>query len=223
MLERPPDTAGRGKDTMNGPRIGHQTIAVLAAQADLSEAFLSTCGAQPPRYEIALPTGGEAGMLPVPTSVLAAGEFVADVQRADAILLLVRFTDRETMDEIRLALGRLPAGVIRNLNVLLCRNAGEAEYKMSCPKCGQRLLIRDALAFQRIACPNCKKGFTVPGQTDLLHEQLMISSMKTIRKVTLGDAASCQHALASITWQVHEVSDAAKSSTMRIDLPPGST
>lgn len=204
---------------MSGSRIGHQTIAVLASQSDLSAAFLTSCGAEAPRYEIQLPTGGEAGMLPVPTSVLATGGFADDVQRADAIVLLVRYTDRETLDEIRAALGRLPASAVRSLNILLCRNAGEAEYKMSCPKCGQRLLIKDALAFQRITCPSCKKGFTVPGQTDLLHDQLMVPSMKTIRKVTLGDSASCQHALASLIWQTHEVSDAAKSTTMRIDLP----
>jgi predicted RNA-binding Zn-ribbon protein involved in translation (DUF1610 family) len=207
---------------MTGTSIGRQTIAVLAAQADLSAAFLEGCGAQAPKFEITMASGEDVSFLPVPTSVVAAGEFLADVQRADAIVLLVRFADRNTMDEIRAALGRLPAGAVRNLNVLLCRNPGEAEYKMSCPKCGQRLLIKDALAFQRITCPNCKKGFAVPGQTDLLHEQLMVPSMKTIRKVTLGDAATSLHALASLTWQVREIDEAAKSSTMRIDLPPGS-
>lgn len=205
---------------MSGNSIGRQTIALVSAQPDLLASFLTTCGTAPDGGELQLPKLGDVVLRPYGTAGLAAGTVPVEIEKSDALVLLVRFVDGETLDQVRAALGRLPVASVRTLNVLLCRNAGESEFKMSCPKCGQKLMIRDALAFKRVACPNCKKGFTVPGQADLLHEQLMISSMRTIRKVTIGDAASCLQALGALTWQVHSLDEASKSSTMRIDLPP---
>ena len=208
---------------MAGHSIGRQTIALIAAQADVAAAFMAACRADPATGEVTLPATGEAVFKTVAASALAAGQGLEDVMTWDAGLLLVRFADHETLGEIRAALGRLPAGLVRSLNVVLCRNGGETEFKMSCPKCGQKLMIRDALAFKRVNCPNCQKAFTVPGQSDLLHEQLAIPALRSIRKANLADPASCAQALSGLVWQAHEISQDAKASTMRIDLTPGET
>lgn len=205
---------------MTGSSIGHQAVALIAAQPELLDAFLTGCGVSREGGDVTVAKVGDLDLSPVDAAQLADGVGAQDVAKADAIVLLVRFADSETLDRLRAALGRLPVASLRGLNVLLCRNAGEAEFKISCPKCGQKLMIRDALAFKRVTCPNCKKPFTVPGQSDLLHEELMIPAMRSIRKVNLGDTASCLQALATLTWQVHDVTTDAKARTMRIDLPP---
>lgn len=206
---------------MGGHSIGRQTIAVIAAQEDLAAAFLAACEAHPETGEAALPKTGDVVFRRLAAKELASGQGIEDAGRADAGVLLVRFADHETLSELRAAIARLPAGFARGLNVVLCRNGGETEFKMSCPKCTQKLMIRDALAFKRVNCPNCQKAFTVPGQADLLHDQLAIPAMRTIRKANLADAASCRQSLAGLTWQTHEISQDAKASTMRIDLPSG--
>jgi len=205
---------------MSGSSIGHQAVSLIAAQTDLLEAFLSACGLPAAGGELSVPPTGDLSLRAFDADALAEGRGVSDVAKGDAIVLLVRYADGETLDRIRAGLGRLPAPALRALNVFLCRNAGESEFKISCPKCGQKLMIRDALAFKRVTCPNCKKPFTVPGQSDLLHEELMIPAMRSIRKVNLGDGDSCRNALTTLTWQVREIEADAKSSTMRIDLLP---
>lgn len=206
---------------MAGHSIGRQTIALITAQPEIAATFMAACGADPATGEVTLPAIGEAVFRSIAAGALAAGQGLEEAPRWDAGLLLVRFADHETLGELRAAVGRLPAGLVRGLTVVLCRNGGEAEFKMSCPKCGQKLMIRDALAFKRVNCPNCQKAFTVPGQADLLHEQLAIPALRSVRKANLADSASCAQALTGLVWQAHEVSQDAKSTTMRIDLPTG--
>jgi hypothetical protein len=120
------------------------------------------------------------------------------LKKADAVALLVRFLDVISLDKIRAIYRRLPSERSSPLAVILFREEGEIDFKMSCPACGQKLWVRDTDVGKRGRCPNCKKAFKLPSQAGQLKSQLMLPDAVPALTVVRGKPASCRGALASL-------------------------
>ncbi len=96
------------------------------------------------------------------------------VSKADALMLLVKFLDVISVDKMRAIYRRLSDQSAKPVAVLILRDEGETDFKISCPICGQKLWIRDSDSNKRGRCPNCKKAFTLPEQGSHLKGQLAI-------------------------------------------------
>jgi len=120
------------------------------------------------------------------------------IKEADAVALLVRFLDVISLDKIRAIYRRLPSERSSPMSVILFREEGEIDFKMSCPACGQKLWVRDTDVGKRGRCPNCKKAFKLPSQAGHLKSQLMLPDAVPALTVVRGKAASCRGALASL-------------------------
>jgi predicted RNA-binding Zn-ribbon protein involved in translation (DUF1610 family) len=84
------------------------------------------------------------------------------------------------------------------MSVILFREEGEIDFKMSCPACGQKLWVRDTDIGKRGRCPNCKKAFKLPSQAGHLKSQLMLPDAVPALTVVRDKASSCRGALASL-------------------------
>jgi hypothetical protein len=120
------------------------------------------------------------------------------VRKADGMLLIARFLDVISLDKIKAIYRRLPSDKMIPLSVLLSREEGELDYKMSCPACGQKLWVRDSDIGKRGRCPTCKKPFKLPPQTDLVRSQLMLPDTVPVSQVSKNDQESCMMALLSL-------------------------
>ena len=120
------------------------------------------------------------------------------IRKADAVALLVRFLDVMSLDKIRAIYRRLPSERSAPMAVILFREEGEIDFKMSCPACGQKLWVRDTDVGKRGRCPNCKKAFKLPSQAGHLKSQLMLPDAVPALTVVRGKPASCRGALASL-------------------------
>lgn len=189
---------------------------VFSPQVDMAEQFLATlCGAGARYGKIRL-NGIADVMLEIPATMPIEG--VAErIKGADFAILILRFVDEETLSVARALLRSLPPSAQSTVHVVLVRLPGEQEFKMSCPKCGQKLLIKDALAFRRTQCPRCKYPFTIPGQADLIRQEFLIAPTHKISKAQLGDIESCAAAVANAYRQASARRPEEKSQTMRLD------
>jgi predicted RNA-binding Zn-ribbon protein involved in translation (DUF1610 family) len=120
------------------------------------------------------------------------------MKKSDAVALLVRFLDVISLDKIRAIYRRLPSERTVPMSVILFREDGEIDFKMSCPACGQKLWVRDSDVGKRGRCPNCKKAFKLPSQAGHLKSQLMLPDAVPAITVVRGKPASCRGALASL-------------------------
>lgn len=194
---------------------------VISAQDELLGPFVSAaCGNGGQGGKATLRGMADVCLQPLTNAQLqgeAAGEQLRD---SDFCLLLVRFLDFVMLESIRRMVRALPPAAANHLHVIICRNPGETDYKISCPKCGQKLMVRDASAFRRAKCPHCHDIFMVPGQSDLIRSELILPATRIVRSVTTGDQASCRSALEAIIGQFKEKTEVAKSTTMRLDVLP---
>lgn len=148
-----------------------------------------------------------------------AGGLEAALSRADAALVLVRFLDQVSMTRIKDAFRALQAETFLPKTIAAFREAKEAEFKISCTYCGQKLWVRDRDAGRRGNCPQCRKTFFVPTQKSYITSYLMLTDAVPVINVTHGDA-SCRNAIASLVERIVSMEEGTKSSTMRIELPP---
>ncbi|HMP75460.1 MAG TPA: hypothetical protein PKE12_04090 [Kiritimatiellia bacterium] len=146
-------------------------------------------------------------------------ERLADqIKSADFSIVLLHFMDEETLNKARAPMRLLTPQVQANIHESIARRPGEAEFKMSCPACGQKLMIKDALAFRRTQCPRCKHPFTIPGQADLVRAEFLVPSADKVSRALLGDVQSCADVLAKAFRQIQNRRPAEEmSTTMRLD------
>jgi phage FluMu protein Com len=189
---------------------------VFSPQVEVAEQFVATvCG--PGARSGKVNVNGIADvMLEVPLG-LPADAVAERIKSADFTILLLRFVDEETLDVARALVRSLPPSSQSAVHFVIARMPGEVEFKMSCPKCGQKLLVKDSLAFRRTQCPRCKHPFTIPGQADLVRREFLVPPIHKVSKATLGDAESCGVALANAYRQSSGRRSEEKSSTMRLD------
>ncbi|MFT5125449.1 MAG: putative Zn-ribbon and HTH transcriptional regulator [Kiritimatiellia bacterium] len=120
-------------------------------------------------------------------------EWIADISEADAVALAVHYLDVITLDQLRdvcTLLGDHQA----KLAVFLYRKAGEIDYKMSCPYCGQKLWVRDTDVNKRGRCPNCKKAFILPDQSEHVRAELDLHPGVLITRLEGGNDTSIRSA-----------------------------
>ena len=120
------------------------------------------------------------------------------IRKADALALIVRFMDVISFEKIKAIFRRIPKENSQPLAILLYREEGEIDFKMSCPACGQKLWVRDSDVGKRGRCPNCKKAFKLPSQAGHLKSRLMLPDAVPTITVVRGKPASCRGALASL-------------------------
>ncbi len=159
---------------------------------------------------------------PVSSADLASEGTQARLRDADLCLLLVRHVDLFSVERLRSVVRQLPPPAAARLHALICREQGQTDYKISCTKCGQKLLVPDTMAMRRARCPHCREFFTVPGQVDVVRSELLLPVSRLVRVATLGDRASCAKALEILGAQVVDRAEDLKSTTMRLDVLPES-
>ena len=143
----------------------------------------------------------------------------AVVEKADAVLLLIRFLDQLSMNRIKDVFQRIQHATFLPKTVVLVREPKESEFKISCTYCGQKLWVRDRDSGRRGICPQCRKTFLVPTQKSYITSFLMLTDAVPVQTVTSGDPA-CRNAVAALVERVFTMDESMKSSTMRIELPP---
>lgn len=151
------------------------------------------------------------------------------IKKADGILLLTRFLDVISLDKIKAIYRRIPAENSVPLAVLIVRENDESDFKMSCPVCGQKLWVRDNDAGKRGRCPNCKKAFTLPDQSNHLRAQLALPDSVPVTRVMGGNEASAVKAVEALLQQMGDGliersegmdEDVLKQSTIRVQINP---
>lgn len=195
---------------------GSLVAAILSPQPEIAHAFVETlCGSGVPKGQVQVSGIGKVVVEVPPIDPL---DVMAEhVKSADFSLMLVRFVDEITLDLAIAMLRALPVNVQSAVHIAIVREPGEGEFKMSCPQCGQKLMIKDALAFRRTQCPRCKHPFTIPGQADLVRRKFLISQEGTVSRVLAGDVESCMNALRVAHRQSGGRRAETKSTTMRLD------
>jgi hypothetical protein len=193
---------------------------VVSAQPELIEPFVTAVtGGYGSAGKVTLRGITDVCLEPMRHEDLSSESTRARARDQDFCILLARFLDSDTLERMRDVIRQLPHQSVQNLHVTICRNAGETEYKISCTKCNQRLLVRDAFAFRRVHCPRCSEMFMVRGEADLIRGELLLNATRMVRKVVLGDPVSCREALEGMIGQTKQRIDSSKNSTMRIELP----
>jgi hypothetical protein len=151
---------------------------------------------------------------------------------AAGLMLLVRFMDVISMDKVKAIYRSIPADREAPMVVVLFREEGESDFKMSCAACGQKLWVRDQDVGKRGRCPNCKRAFRLPAQDEHLKAQLLIPDAISVLMVDRGSAETCREAVKKLAEGFsgdlvasEEVFDpnVLKQQTMRIQVTTGDT
>ena len=157
----------------------------------------------------------------------SSADWSEQVGNADAFVLQVRFMDTLSVDRLKAICAHLPQNPPKPMGVFLLREEGEADFKMSCPACGQKLWVRDTDEGKRGRCPNCKKAFRLPSQAAHTRQELGLADTVAVTRVTRGNAASCRQALGSLkgspaggipATDTPADSEILMKSTVRIDI-----
>ena len=150
-------------------------------------------------------------------------------KKAGGMLVLSRFMDVISLDKLKAIYRRLPSERTVPVALVLLRDEGEADFKMSCPLCGQKLWVRDSDAGKRGRCPNCKKAFTLPDQVSHVRAQLALPDSVPVLRVTSGNAASVEQAVkkllepldGGLVERSEELDqNVLKQSTIRVQIHP---
>ena len=212
--------------TQSGESSDAISVLILCIYQDLAEPFLRTIGVD------------EDGCTSIENRAVSLDVLAGDprlnpgwdemVKNADSLATLVRFLDVISLDKIKAIYRRLPSDRTVPMTILLFREEGEIDFKMSCPFCGQKIWVRDTDVSKRGRCPNCKKAFQLPSQAGHLKSQLMLPDNVPIIRVVDGNAASCRGAIANLMAQFsgeivpsegeHFDPETLKRSTVRVHL-----
>jgi hypothetical protein len=145
------------------------------------------------------------------------------LKKADAAILLVRFLDTLSINQLREIYQSLPNETFLPRSLLIFRQKGEVEFKMSCSNCGQKLWVRDADAGRAGRCPHCKKTFVLPSQAANVRNLLELPSAVSVAYVSQGNMQSCTHAVTELIGKIWDRETALKSQTIRVQIPPEET
>jgi len=198
---------------------------VLSIYRELAEEFLNSFAAEPNvevdindfRVNFAI-VAGDPGQDPT---------FEEHLAKADAIVIVVRFLDVLSLEKIKNIYRHLPGQLATPVAIFMLREKGEADFKISCPSCGQKLWLRDTDVSKRGRCPNCTKPFIILSQGDHLKSQLILPDKVEVFKGTRNNPESFQTALLKLFGSLPagikpadlSVNDEAlKNATVRIQI-----
>jgi hypothetical protein len=117
-------------------------------------------------------------------------EEIPEQSSADILVALVRFVDVLSLKALDELLHAVQGSRELPTAVLIYRNEGETDFKMSCPYCGQKLWVRDADEDKRGRCPHCKKGFTLPNQKEHVRSVLRLKRAVPVHLISRNDTGS---------------------------------
>lgn len=143
------------------------------------------------------------------------------IKECDAAALLVTHIDAVSLESVKAAYRLLPLDGPFPSSILILREPGRMEFKMSCPACGQKLWVRDEDKGRNGRCPQCKKTFVLPAQTALLRSILMTPDSIPLITVTDGHVGKCQGPLAELAGRASRQAQARNSATTRVQLADG--
>lgn len=154
-------------------------------------------------------------------------DWSAPVKAAGAILLPVEHVDALSMEGVRSVYDALMTLTLTSpLAFFIIRQPGGREFKVSCMKCGQKIMLRDEYVGRGCTCPNCRKSFTIVSQKMALRQQLRLPMHTQVEQV---DGVNAEFTLGSIERLIERAApvpdlkasshqDALKHTTMRINL-----
>ena len=146
-------------------------IHVVSVNPLVSESFIQTaCG---------LPVASERGCCALPQMDVDLCSLTPDeVERADqasdGVVLLVEHLDVISMERLRRTMQAIAERVGVPLQVSIFRKSEQQDYKISCLKCGQKLLINDSAVGRRGTCPRCQNVAVLPSQREFAQAALGI-------------------------------------------------
>ena len=149
------------------------------------------------------------------------------LSEAAAVAIVVRFLDVLSLEKIKNIYRSLPDQLAIPVAIFMLREKGEADFKISCQACGQKLWVRDTDVGKRGRCPNCTKPFSILSQADHMKSQLILPEKVEIFKVTRGTPESFQDAFVKLLGNqtrgikpvVQNISrEALKNATVRIQI-----
>ncbi len=192
----------------------------MATEDGLATAFLAALAGQPTdRIEMQHP----AGQLLIEAVVPDAEQEEAIQSRlndAAGVILVTGHIDEAGLESLRRLRQRLPANRKLPQAHALHREQGRAEFKLSCPSCGQKLWVGDAQEGRPGRCPGCRQTFLIPSQARHLAASLQLDDDVPIRVQFRGDTATAValvHELAArLAARISEMESRQKNMTMRI-------
>ncbi|MBU4366971.1 MAG: hypothetical protein KKF10_07515, partial [Verrucomicrobia bacterium] len=125
-------------------------ILILSIYRELAEEFMSSFTAEP-KTEVAISDF-------LITFEIVAGDpsqdptFAEHMAKTDAIAIVVRFLDVLSLEKIKNIYRHLPDQISIPVAIFMLRDKGEADFKISCPSCGQKLWLRDTDIAKRGRC-----------------------------------------------------------------------
>ena len=166
---------------------------VLSIYRELAEEFLSAFTTEPQ-------TGVSIGDFLVNFEIVAGDPsqdptFAEHLARAGAIAIVVRFLDVLSLEKIKTIYRSLPDPLSIPVAIFMLRDKGEADFKISCHSCGQKIWLRDTDVSKRGRCPDCTKPFVILAQGDHLKSKLMLPDQVATFKVTRSNPESFHAAL----------------------------
>lgn len=149
------------------------------------------------------------------------------VTSAGAIIIPVEHVDALSMQEVMAVYDALMALRLSSpMAFFIVRELDQREFKASCLKCGQKIMLRDEYVGRGCTCPNCRKSFTIVSQKMALRQQLRLPMNVQVEQVDGSSADFTRGAIERLVGGAVAVpdsmpqgnQDALKHSTMRINL-----
>lgn len=196
-------------------------VALIAIDPAGGERFLSVvCGPGAQDYRT------ESGIIRLNLLAYRPEEepaLVSAIALSQAAILLVSHIDAVSLDQLRNAYRLLPSEHTAPAAILILREAGKAEFKMSCPDCSQKLWVRDVDVGRNGRCPHCKKTFVLPAQLAQLKSTLSPAESIPLVAVNEDQAGTCRDAIVALANRAREHAQALKNATRRVQIADASS
>lgn len=195
-------------------------VLVLSPEPDIAESFIGTlCGQEASSGSVDI--DGQAISLECFDIDLAYKSLAQlDINGANSVLILVHHLDSGTLGRITAAYARLAVESHVHSSFVIYRKKNEADFKISCPTCDQKLLVRDQDVNRMAKCPHCKNPLRLPLPDVLLRTHLNLPKSAAIMPANASRPDSCRHIFSSLADTANRRDEVVKSSTMRIVIPP---
>jgi len=188
-------------------------IAIVSTEEKVGNRFIE---------ELGIVSGSAAQIFHGDVAHDVLGPILPDQQipACDMIAVILRHVDFLTLQAIEAQVNQADSQIL--CAVVLFRDAGVEDFKMSCLSCTQKLWVRDQDVGKRGRCPKCKKAFTLPIQRDHLLSQLTLNPGYSLAELSAGNVKENVDAILRILRGEDEFDHSAfnpKGTTMLVELP----